>query len=103
MLLEPDQNRLLTSLRTLIDTSKNRLATVINQEMTLLYWNIGKTIQTEILKFEKPGYGEQITQKVGHVLQLEYGKGFGPRVTQRTVQFYKYFPDFEIASTLSTR
>lgn len=103
MVHQLDQDRLLSHLRALIDTCKNRLATTVNQEMVFLYWNIGKTIQTEILKFEKPEYGEQITQKVGHALQSEYGRGFGPRVLQRTVQFYKYFPDFEMTSTLSTR
>ncbi len=29
--------------------------------------------------------------------------GFEPRVLQRTIRFYKLFPDFEVASTLSTR
>jgi len=62
-----------------------------------------KTIQTEILKSAKPEYGEQITKKLGAALQSEYGRGFEPRVLQRTIQFYKLFPDFEMASTLSTR
>ncbi len=103
MLQKLEHDGLLNNLRVLINTSKNRLSTTINQEMTLLYWNIGKSIQTEILKFERPEYGEQIIEKIGSALQLEYGRGFGPRVLQRTLQFYKFFPDFEMASTLSTR
>jgi hypothetical protein len=103
MLQKIEQDRLLTHLKSLIDASKNRLATTVNQEMTLLYWNIGKTIQTEILKFGKPEYGEQIIQKLGLTLQSEYGRGFSPRILQRAIQFYKCFSDFEIASTLSTR
>ncbi len=103
MLQKLEQDNLLATLRSLIDSSKNRLAISVNQEMTLLYWNIGKTIQTEILKFGRPEYGEKIIEKIGHTLQTEYGKGFGARVIQRTIQFYKAFPSLEIASTLSTR
>lgn len=102
MLELKSQEDLLSNLRTLIDTSRRRLATTINHEMIVLYWNIGKMVQTEILKFPRFGYGEQITEKVGLELQVQYGRGFGPRVLQRTVQFYKFFPDFDKASTLST-
>jgi hypothetical protein len=52
MLQKLEQDGLLASLRSLIDKARNRFATTVNQEMTLLYWNIGKAIQTEILGFE---------------------------------------------------
>lgn len=97
------QDDLLKNLKILINNSKNKITQTINQELTLLYWQIGKTIQTEILHSEKPEYGEQITKKIGLALQGEYGQGFSPRVLQRTIQFYKLFPNFEIVSTLSTR
>lgn len=71
------QDNLLTNLRSLIDSSKSRLSQTVNQEMTLLYWNIGKTVQTEILKFGKPEYGQQIIERLGETLQFEYGRGFG--------------------------
>lgn len=103
MLQKIEQDGLIANLRSLIDTNRSRLAITLNQEMTLLYWNIGKAIQMEILKFERQEYGKQITKKVGAVLQNEYGRGFEPRILQRTVQFYKFFPDFEMTSTLSTR
>lgn len=96
------QEDLLDGLRALIDSSRRRMAATVNQEMIVLYWNIGQMIQAEILKFDRQGYGEQITQKVGYELQTQYGRGFGPRVLQRTVQFYNSFPDFGNASTLST-
>lgn len=97
------EDKLLINLRSLIDTSKNRLAKTINQEMTLLYWAIGKTIQTEILGFERPEYGEQVIDKLGATLQSDYGRGFGPRVLRRTIHFFNCFPDFEIVSTVSTQ
>ncbi len=89
--------------KSLIDYSKSKISQTINQELTLLYWNIGKTIQTEILKFEKPEYGEHVIHNLGAALQYEYGKGFGPRVLRRTLQFFNCFPDVEIVSTVSTQ
>ncbi len=103
MLNITEQDKLLAELRSLIDTSKIRLARTLNQEMTILYWHIGKTIQTEILKFEKPEYGEQTINKIGAILRSEYGKGFGPRVLRRTISFYNCYSDFEIVSTASTK
>jgi len=103
MLQKLEQDSLLTNLRTLIDTSRNRLAIAVNQEMTLLYWNIGKTIQTEVLKFERSEYGEQVIDKLGATLQSEYGRGFGSRVLRRTIHFFNCFPDYEIVSTVSTQ
>lgn len=103
MLQDSHQENLLRHLRNLIDSSRNRLSKTVNQEMTLLYWNIGKMIQTEILKFERPEYGEQAIEKLGRTLQSEYGRGFGSRVLRRTLHFFNCFPDFEIVSTLSTQ
>jgi len=103
MLQKLEQDKLLSNLRSLIDASKNRLATTVNQEMTLLYWNMGRTIQTEILKFERPEYGEQVIDKLGASLHSDYGRGFGPRVLRRTIHFFNCFPDFEIVSTVSTQ
>lgn len=103
MLQKLEQESLLTHLHSLINSSKNRLATSVNQEMTILYWNIGKTIQTEIFKSERPEYGEKVIDKLGAVLQSDYGRGFGPRVLRRTIHFFNCFPDYEIVSTLSTK
>lgn len=59
-------------------------------------------IHAELSKFDRQDYGEQITQKIGLDLQSLYGRGFGPRVLQRTLQFYSSFPDFDKPSTVST-
>ena len=60
-------------------------------------------IQTEILKFERSGYGEKVIDTLGSALQSEYGKGFGSRVLRRTIHFFNCFPDYGIVSTLSTQ
>ena len=51
---------LLTDIRSLIDEAKTRVAIKVNQEMTLLYWNIGKRIHENVLNSERAEYGEQV-------------------------------------------
>ena len=94
---------LLTDIKSLIDIAKTRVAIKVNQEMTLLYWNIGKRIQEDILKSERAEYGEQIILTLSRHLLSEYGKGFEQRSLFRAIQFYTYYPDSTIVSTLSTK
>ena len=48
--LEPkDAPKLLESIIGLIDQTRHLVAKTVNQELTLLYWNIGKTINEEVL------------------------------------------------------
>ncbi len=44
----------------LIEQARKRVATTINEEMVMLYWNIGKVIKEEIIKSKRAEYGEQI-------------------------------------------
>ena len=87
----------------LIEKSKSRVARTINQEMTLLYWHIGKRIQEEVLKFERADYGEQIIGTLSKSLTGLYGKGFASRNLFKMLQFFQIFPEFEIVPTLSAQ
>ncbi len=51
---------LFQEIRQLIDTAKQRAAVVINAEITLLYWQVGKRIHTEVLQGQRAEYGKQI-------------------------------------------
>jgi hypothetical protein len=69
-------------LRSLIASSRQRLAGAVNAELTRLYWNVGQL-------------GQQLTQ--------EFGRGFESRNLRRMVKFAESFPDASIVSTLSTQ
>ena len=45
---------------TLIENAKRNVATTVNQEMTLLHWNIGKDITDNVLKNKKAEYGKSV-------------------------------------------
>ncbi len=94
---------LLTDIRGLIDKAKNRLAQSVNQEMTLLYWSIGKRIQEETLRFERAEYGERVIERLESSLSSEYGRGFSKRNITYMVEFYSAFPELEILQTVSAK
>lgn len=58
------QENLFNKIAGLIEQARRKVATAINEEMVLLYWNIGKTIKEEIMKSDRAEYGKQIVQSL---------------------------------------
>ena len=92
---------LLADLRQLITTARERVARYVNQELTLLYWDIGQRVQVEILKAERAEYGKQIVGTLSQQLVQDFGKGFTRDNLARMVKFAQTFPDRQIVGTLS--
>jgi len=76
----------------LIEQTRRKVATTINQEMVVLYWNIGKTIKKEIMKSDRAEYGKQIIQSLAGELTQKYGKGFSSQNLWYMVQLYDTHP-----------
>ena len=81
-------------IRGLIESTRGRVATIVNTELTLLYWRIGKRIQEEILK-ENAEYGAQIVITLSQQLVAEY-EGFSDKNLRHMVCFAEVFPDIQI-------
>lgn len=90
-------------LRTLIASSRQRLAGAVNAELTRLYWAVGQRLATEVLGGERAQYGRQLLEQLGQQLSQEFGRGFEARNLRRMVKFAHAFPSAEIVSTLSTK
>lgn len=88
---------------TLIENAKKNVAAKVNNEMTLLYWNIGKDITDNVLNNKKAEYGKAVIKKLSQRLTIEYGKGYGRANLFRMLKLYEYFTDFEKFSTLSRK
>ena len=95
------QESLITDLRTLINEARNKVALIVNTEITLLYWHIGKRINEEVLGNQRAEYGKQIVSTVSTQLTKEYGRGFELRNLRRMMQFAELFPDFQIVAPLA--
>jgi len=92
---------LLGDIRALIESARQRATAMVNSELTLLFWRIGRRIHTEVLAGERAGYGEQIVPAVSAQLTRDYGDGFAEKSLRRMVQFAAIFPEEPIVATLS--
>jgi predicted nuclease of restriction endonuclease-like (RecB) superfamily len=93
-------NNLLQEIRQLIDSAKQRAAVAINAEMTQLYWQIGKSIQTEVLQNQRAEYGKQVIAALSQRLTETYGKGWSTSQLRHCLRFAETFPDEQKVYTL---
>ena len=89
------------SIRELIEQSKQQIAVSVNATMSLLYWQIGKRINTEIESHNRSEmYGKQIVATLWRQLEAEYGASFSEKNLRRMMQFEHSFPDEKIVVSL---
>jgi predicted nuclease of restriction endonuclease-like (RecB) superfamily len=98
-----DQPELLNSIIGLIDQTRHFVAKTVNQELTLLYWKIGKTINEEILKNDRADYGKKIIPVLSQALTKRYGIGFNKRNLQSFVKLNAVIEDFTILHTVCAK
>ena len=86
----------------LIESRKSNAYRKVNEEMILLYLDVGKYL-FDLQQNSK--YGDKITTKAADFMKNNYPniKGFTKRNIERMIQFYKIYKDDKIASTLLTQ
>jgi DUF1016 N-terminal domain len=89
--------QLVADLRELIDAARLRIVTAANSELTLIYWRIGRRIQSDILSGERAAYGRAIVATVSQQLTAEYGQGFTYTPLTRMAGFFEAVPDNGLA------
>jgi len=87
--------------RALIVAARQRVGLYVNQELTLLYWDVGRRIRTEVLQEQRADYGEQIVRTLSRSLVEEFGRGFGRANLFNMLRFAELFSDRSIVQTLS--
>ena len=88
-------------IKTLISSAKQRAAVAVNAELTLLYWQVGQCINTEVLKGERADYGKQVVANLSKQLTGVFGKGWSDKQLFHCCRFAEAYPDQQIVSTLS--
>lgn len=91
---------LLGEIRTLIEAARQRAASAVNSELTMLYWRIGQRIHTQVLEGRRADYGEEVVPTLAAQLVKEYGNSFSVKNLRRMVQFAATFPDERIVVSL---
>ena len=74
----------------------------VNEEMILLYWDIGQYIAD---LSESSIYGDKLIEGISNFIKREYPdiKGFNKRNLERMSQFYRIYKEDEIATPLVTQ
>jgi len=96
----PPAASLLSDIRALIESSRQRVAVGVNAELSFLYWSVGKRINEEILGNERAEYGKQVLASLALQLTGEYGKGWSEQQLKQCVWFAKVYPEKQIGYTL---
>jgi phosphoribosylformimino-5-aminoimidazole carboxamide ribonucleotide (ProFAR) isomerase len=68
---------------------------------TLLYWQVGKRIQAEVLQGQRAEYGKQVIVALSQRLTQAYGRGWSERQLRYCILIAEVFPEQEILHTVS--
>ena len=72
-------------------------------QIVLLFWEIGRTINHNILANKRADYSKKIVVTLATQLTEKYGRTFETRNLRRMMQLAEQFSDFEIVSKASTQ
>ena len=97
------EETLFRELSLLIEKSKQKVVSQVKSTVNLLFWQIGKRINEEVLHNKRAEYGAQIVSNLAERLSFKYGYNFELRNLRRMMQFANEFSDKKIVSTLSTQ
>ncbi len=96
-----EQQSLIKDLRQIIEQARGHVAATANYALSIMYWQIGKRINTEVLDNKRAEYGKQIVASVARQLREEYGsKGFDEKNIRRMMQFAQEFPNEQIVASV---
>ena len=89
------------NLSLLIEKSKQKVISQAKSTVNLLFWQIGKRINDEILNNKRADYGKQIVSNLAGMLSAEYGRSFEEKNLRRMLQFAECFPEKKIVVPLA--
>lgn len=92
---------LVSELSQLIEQGKQEIAVQVNSTMTMVFWQVGKRINSEILENERAEYGKNIVPTVSSQLVEHYGRSFGTKNLHRMMQFAEIYPEVQIVVSLT--
>jgi predicted nuclease of restriction endonuclease-like (RecB) superfamily len=96
-----DEATLFERVSTIIENRKSRAGAYANREVTLMYWEIGKYVDSVLLGGVRAEYGKKILATLSQQLQTKYGNSFEYTKITRMIKFAEVFPNPEIVATLS--
>lgn len=96
-------NLILEGFYQIIEESKIRNSSYVNISLTLLYWDVGRYINQEVLRGPSRMYGCRAMKQFSDQLMVMYGGAFSLSNLYRMVKFSRVFPNRHIVATLSPK
>lgn len=96
-------NLLFARVSEIIENRKASAASYANQQVTLMFWEVGKYINSTVLDGKRAEYEKRIIATLAQQLVEKYGKNFTERNLYRMMLFAERFNDTEILPTLSAK
>ena len=89
----------LTDLKARIHSAQQRASLAVNRELVLLYWQIGRDVQT---RQAEQGWGAKVIDRLAHDLRTAFPdmKGFSPRNLKYMRAFAEAWPDQEFVQAV---
>lgn len=99
----PDDDQLFADVSRMVSGARERVTRTVNQELTMLHWQVGTRIRSEILNYERAEYGERVIAKLAERLTNEFGRGWSRRKLFKLIAFAEAYPQQSIVQTLSAQ
>lgn len=96
----PLQGQFIDDISQLVQQAKQRAASAVNSEITLLYWQVGNRIHQEVLGGERASYGQEVIASLAKQLTAQFGRGWSRTQLNYCLQFATVYSDLEIVHSL---
>jgi len=101
--IQINESQIFDHIAHIIETRKVRAGAYANREVTLMYWEVGKYINSVILDNKRAEYGKEILTPLAAKLTARYGNSFSKWNLYRMVRFATEFPDIEILTPVASK
>jgi predicted nuclease of restriction endonuclease-like (RecB) superfamily len=98
-----DEDVLFSHVAGIIENRKTRAAAYVNQEVTLMYWEIGCYLNDVVLGEERAERGKRIVATLSPQLSVLYGRSFEKTNLYRMIRFARAYPEVKLIEKLSTQ
>jgi|GEM_PF-3539316 len=95
------ENLMFSTVAKIIEQRKFNIVSTANNQIVLMFWEIGRYINSAILGMERAEYGKRIVNTLSTQLVQKYGKPFDDKNLRRMMQFASQFDDEQIVVTVS--
>ena len=103
MLILQNEKMLFSDISLMIEQSRRAIHAYASSATVMLFWEIGRRINTDVLENRRADYGKQIVSRVATQLTEKYGRAYELRNLRRMMQFNEQFPNYEIVSQPATQ